>query len=955
MKGRIQSFICYGVLGLYCAFMAQGLATAQDGGAAANQQADGSRSAAVGPEYSSLSIIRIANHDAGATRDITLEYLENVEGEDVQIEGWALSAGLPIWIIVNASGTRTWRAYGPAKEEEGGIWKVNGVQFGEGSHQGRYFRVRAVALRQAPAKTELSSKEWQDIAEVISPPVRVTVESRNILGQQAPGIWISTIDNETVDPQNPTVVQPSASISGTFRLPEREDQSPAASKPVASGAEAQGNRPLILVVVHAPATDSWRVSGRAEISESKWEIRDLIISNLGEPYQDRFELFAVISRKEMKPGPVSYDTWWENVIVASPSIKVATPLAKDLPEINITKLVNRDGETDRPESATLENIIGVEGEVTSLPGAASVWLLINPIGSQMWIVHGPAIVRGKSWVLPLTRLTRLGNNQSSHFRFMAMVSTNTVLPGLTDYNTWRRDTISVSPIWVIKNGASAGQRSPSATTLSITSFAGIAVTPDSTEQVPNSGDIQGAIEGLPQNAFVWAAIHELDTQNWIIKGPALIRDDQWVLPDVVLAKSGEAGAKTEKKRFEIAAVVTDFSFAVDHIDLSELLFYAQTISPLIHVVDGPDEEAFEGQTGLRRIPIMTWLLVIAIVALLVVLEYLFAMISAIAGLLANAFESLVAHIRQKLPWLDNRSYGVLSILGVAILGLGLLAIYNYFPIYSHVLESLFSLPPKVSRGLAMILIIFVGLAGVLLDLTNSYGGRPVEDFNHSTNDEDKWPNRAPGIANKKRTGTQALSHLFSVILLSLVTLTLWTFQGIVYLKFYMSTAVDPLVAFALGGAAFFIAGIETLGFYWATHFGIEIMAWILVSIFLIAPPLILAKAFRALELIFQSLPSRARASAQPRDGSNWVIRSGVAVFAEDERIGQVESVSVGSNGKGAQSISVNLRRDVSAEGRVEIPVDWVKIVEPQRVVLHYTKDEIAARIKKNLKANKASP
>ena len=63
---------------------------------------------------------------------------------------------------------------------------------------------------------------------------------------------------------------------------------------------------------------------------------------------------------------------------------------------------------------------------------------------------------------------------------------------------------------------------------------------------------------------------------------------------------------------------------------------------------------------------------------------------------------------------------------------------------------------------------------------------------------------------------------------------------------------------AMGAAAFFIAGIETLGFYWATRLGINFFAWLIFHAFILGPPAILAKAFRVLHVFFNALPNHGK-------------------------------------------------------------------------------------------------
>ena len=63
----------------------------------------------------------------------------------------------------------------------------------------------------------------------------------------------------------------------------------------------------------------------------------------------------------------------------------------------------------------------------------------------------------------------------------------------------------------------------------------------------------------------------------------------------------------------------------------------------------------------------------------------------------------------------------------------------------------------------------------------------------------------------------------------------------------------------MGAAAFFIAGIETLGFYWASRLGMDFFGWLLFHGFVLGPPVVLGKAFQVLQRFFAGLPSQVPA------------------------------------------------------------------------------------------------
>lgn len=194
---------------------------------------------------------------------------------------------------------------------------------------------------------------------------------------------------------------------------------------------------------------------------------------------------------------------------------------------------------------------------------------------------------------------------------------------------------------------------------------------------------------------------------------------------------------------------------------------------------------------------------------------------------------------QSIPKPDAKN----SVIGLTILGLMLFGIVSYFPIYTYVIQEVLGLPAREGRSLALLLIIFIGLAGMFFDITIRYFGRKQE-------------NRQDTPQSKRSTG-YVLLFISVISLLLVVTLCLWLFQAILYYQFYTDLASEKhLIPWALGAAAFFIAGIETLGFFWVTQLAFDFITWLFVSAVFIAPPYILAKVFRIFELLFKVIPSK---------------------------------------------------------------------------------------------------
>src|SRR5262249_37315234 len=143
------------------------------------------------------------------------------------------------------------------------------------------------------------------------------------------------------------------------------------------------------------------------------------------------------------------------------------------------------------------------------------------------------------------------------------------------------------------------------------------------------------------------------------------------------------------------------------------------------------------------------------------------------------------------------------------------------------------------------------LAGVLLDVTIRYGGQGSA----------VQVARTVQTTGKGRWSLPPILRGASIFFMFAVTTILWLFQFIIYSKFYLTSGVNEAAAMALGGAALFISIVETMGFYWATRFGLGLFAWLVMSTCLLWPLQILAQIFRVLALIFQGSPGKGKADS----------------------------------------------------------------------------------------------
>ena len=775
---------------------------------------------------------------------LTFESFDEVAGEDVRVELWGMPASRDnIWIFVHDRTANNWWAYGGANSEGEGLWVIHGVRFGEGAHQGQRFTIRAAVLNTPPEGRILDGEKWIRDALAVSDPVYVTIQRRLIRpyppsGQvAAPQIWLSTIDHQTVSTTEAMVTPATAGIAGTFEFPENDG----------NGRIPAGGQPehYIYVLIRSTAADRWRVFGPAVVNGVKWEIRDVDISDPGEPQWVKFKITAVISRKPLSAENLDYEDWWLQKIVASDPVEVAvkphTPnIDRPFPEIGIRFLQTlSDTQSvflNQPLTLdSLGSIIQVGGRVANIPQGASVWLLINPIGTPLWEVHGKALVTPPRWELPLIHSSRLKLLNVRKYRLLAMVSTTTLQPGLIDYDAWRMNALSISE-GVVINESSQAREFSSRFALDIETVGGVDVSGQqvSANLLRNSG-VAGSVNRLPQGTFVWAGTRLAGAGEWQFSGPAFINDDHWHIPQTAFAHLDLPGQQDQAQVYDVVAITTRGPLPVNTLKAEQLHWYALGTSPVVRLAHN---EGFSFQfSNLGGSPML--FLILLILAILGMLEYYFRSVSEVTLILAEAFEQLSDYLQRQFADLPKPEI-IPSSFGIIILVLGIFAIAGYFPIYTHVLEEVLHLSPDKSESLALLLIIFIGLAGVITHLSIEYVSMREGSF-------------------LNRIFDYFLNYALPITVL-LVTFCLWGVQALLYLELYMRQ-VEPgniRIPAAMGAAAFFIAGIETLGFYWATRLGKEFFGWLIFNLFIFAPPAILGKFFRVAHTFFQGLHHRGQ-------------------------------------------------------------------------------------------------
>lgn|GEM_PF-5339684 len=797
----------------------------------------------VGGEY-------ISPETDGVERNyIDLESFDETAGEDVRIDVWGVvEAALNIWVFVHDRAANKWWAYGRANREATGTWVAHGVRFGEGVFQGRRFTVRAAVMRRSPTKAFLEAEEWQREALAISDPVYVSVKRRLVKSfdmpknVQEPKIWLSTINYRTITPTETIVVEPTAEISGTYVSPV--DSS--------SGADE-----FIYALVRSATADKWRVFGPAVTNGVKWEIQNVDIADPGEPQWTRFKVSAIITNRQIEENAVSYSDWWELKTATSQPAEVSVkPLVATIERPNpalAIDYVQTLVDTQRVFSAeqtnldSLQEILQIGGSLLRPGQGTSVWVLINPVGSELWEVHGPAITNSDSWRLPLVHSERMRRMHNSTYRLIAIASTSTLPRGLLRYDEWRNQTLAISEGMTLVESRTTPRRQ-TRLALSIHEIEERGV--DDKIILPPSGRaaVSGSVNSSSDKNYIWVGTRRNASDTWLFSGPALLDKKAWKVPNVFFAETPDKEAEPAEAVYDLVAIATSDPLPSEEISGGELPRYALATSPVIRVEHV--KSTFLQLAGLESSA--HWLIWgLILLGLGILLEYYFRTISRMLDSLADASGELSDYLATQFQDMP-RPKVIPSAFGVIILLLGVYAIVGYFPIYVHVLETVLNLTREESESLALLLIIFIGLAGVIIHLSLDFiSERKSDHFLTKIFD-------------------YALNYALPITVL-VVTLALWGVQALLYLEMYLNQ-VEPgntRIPAAMGAVAFFIAGIETLGFYWATRLGKEFFSWLFFHVFVLGPPAILSRVFGVLRTFFLAFPNR-EAIRQRREAAEVV-------------------------------------------------------------------------------------
>jgi hypothetical protein len=122
-------------------------------------------------------------------------------------------------VLVNEISKAAARAYCVPVEPGQSRVAIRRVVFGEGFSQGREFSCRSVVFRAAPPSGELNLADWLDRSLTEPDKKTVTILKRVVVDSGTVGVAVTTIGGETIDGREVFPVDPTVTITGTWRSP----------------------------------------------------------------------------------------------------------------------------------------------------------------------------------------------------------------------------------------------------------------------------------------------------------------------------------------------------------------------------------------------------------------------------------------------------------------------------------------------------------------------------------------------------------------------------------------------------------------------------------------------------------------------------------------------------------------------------------------------------------------
>jgi hypothetical protein len=719
----------------------------------------------------------------GAVVDVAYEG----EGIEVKVAGHGVSEDEKVFVLVTPQDSVNYRTFEAHKQSDSGsepVWVARDVIFPDEGAQRKRFSLRAAVAAAGPATD--SSDPLARFASVSTPPTLVAV-LRWL--PASPVLRIETIHGVPVEPYSPFTTDTSADITG----------------------KAGEGRGYIYVVTHPVNSDFWRVVKEAERRGSNWYCRDARLVEDGQPDSRYVDVFAIESAQPLPIGPMHAQnlqavevSWSYSVrVVIGESIRIppSVPVEVQLQSYSTSAGTDLLEGVDRVKTSSA--VISLEGTVTGMSQGKAIWCVLNAVGTAEWIVQeGPAIITGTRWNLPIIRLD--GPSAPGKVFQLYVISADAALPaGVVTYATWHATTNGESRrLLVERNLPRAVGREIS---LRVSRIGGAQIQPNAVDVVrPPAGPIEVDAE-IPEGFNVWVGKSEQDSGQWQFQKAVKNGDEAWRTPPV----RWPSGATS--REWDIVAIAAPGGMVVPDGPPNRWHALAWAESPYLIVTDRPKQVSgsndASGLTSQWRWIMLYFLLVLtALAGVLVLGEWLWRISSSTLDHTAKYLRDVCTYLSSQVDTLGKIDVAR-SLFGLILVGLGLFAIWTYLPIYQKVLRAAFDLSTIEGHSLALLLVTFVALTGIVGDVTVRYG-KPAQ----------------PTVASQ-------FIYFFLVFLLIMFACALLFFQGMLYREFYLTRAPDgsPLPG-AFATAAVFIAGVELLNFYWGSQFALTLIAWLLMHL-----------------------------------------------------------------------------------------------------------------------------
>jgi len=788
------------------------------------------------PASPQLVITKVGQQRVSSGVDrVVIERLYDNNGLDIHMRIWPLCDGRDVHIEVTAEASSFIRLYGPAHETTDGNYCVYGVRLGEKVDQARSFTVRALALPQSEIPPKLSVGWWHARAKAVSDPLSVKVLRRVVPPEDC--IWIQTVDEQTVSSRSDetTVVDPVCTVVGTLQW--NEPSSP--TRP-----------PYVYLIKQIPGAinDRFEILGPAKVEGIRWEISNASLVDM-DPKIRSLTLSAIITDVRLDQGEAALDRWAEAALAKSRSVNVfvrdwQTSPMHGRPDISIAALVamgrkypvrpNRSIVLD-PEVAKVD----LEGNVVGLPEGACVRIILGRPNSEydQWLVDPVAAFLkddgnvGCRWTLLDLDLSTILFEPGSDLVLLAVVTDPSLPATIMNRAQWRQSVIQVSEKVHLEGLRSTRQVQPE---VRICRVGGMPVEKEQYPTVGNGSSVEVEILDATDRLQVWLACREEGHKSWQLEGPVpRITENRWYLPALSLEQTDSlashssvsicafvnlGGPKPREQTWQRDAIVMSPVVRVKRAMLS-----GSGHEPGKHLTKDEPTKRRMTQLGM-------WLVWALVLGMLAALEYRLNLVSVTADSIARSVDGAIVYLRDSMRPVE-KVHVPSTLIAAILLALGSLAIQSYYPLYTEVVMATFNMSRTVAQGLARMLIIVVVLAGILFDI----GRRKWEQDGEAVEEN-------PGWGYYVTTG-------FVVVILSCLII----FQATLYREYYGMVATGHLVPRAMSMAAFLVAALEALNFFWVIRLGLGGLAWLCVQLLLL-PFWLLSSACKLAASLCSQLP-----------------------------------------------------------------------------------------------------